>query len=292
MKWKISAICLRLPRACRSFVRRILAMSLDSLESCVFIRLCSSMFFSFSACAEVWRVRLDQTLRRRLSLAWRSHIWFHSLTLCELDLLVDLTSRSRIVCASLSFEHLVACDESRLCHSVFWSWSTSALCSWYRAKQWVDTSSNRYSRFSSICVVLLSESFWTALNDTCVLRMRWINSSVLGSVLRDSLEALCLKYLKRLTLCLLLLVWLPASLHLLWCVNWMRLPEIWMILRCRWHSSTENMLYTLHATYIGHDPYAGFPLRSERLLREFPRDRFTVQGGRDLSLPRFRQFTP
>jgi len=236
MKWEISAICLRLPRACRSFVRRILATSLNSLESCVFIWLCSSTFFSFSAYAEVWRVRLDWTLRQRLSLAWRSHIWFHSLTLCELDLLVDLTSRLRIACVSLLFEHLIACDESRLCHSVFWSWSTSALCSWYRAKQWIDTSLNQYSRFSSIYVVLLSESFWTASNDTCVLRMRWINSSVLKSVLQDSLEALCLKYLKRLMLCLLLLVWLSASLHLLWCVNWMRLSEIWMILRCRWHS--------------------------------------------------------
>ncbi len=236
MKWEISAICLRLSRACRLFVRRILATSLDSLESCVFIQLCSSTFFSFSACAEVWRVRLDQTLRRHLSLAWRSHIWFHSLTLCELDLLVDLTSRSRIACISLSFEHLIACDESWLCHSVFWSWLTSALCSWYWVKQWVDTFSNRYSRFSSICVVLLSESFWTASNDTCVLCMRWINSSVLRSVLQDSLEALCLKYLKRSTLCLLLFIWLSASLHLLWCVNWMRLSEIWMILQCRWHS--------------------------------------------------------
>ncbi len=236
MKWRISAICLRLSCACRSFVRWILTMSLNSLESCVFIWLCSSMFFSFSACAEVWRVRLDWTLRRCLSLAWRSHIWFHSLTLCELHLLVDLTSRSRIACVSLSFEHLIACNESRLCHSIFWSWLTSALCSWYRAKQWVDTFSNQYSHFSSICVVLLSESFWTALNDTYVLRMRWINSSVLRSVLRDSLEALCLKYLKHLMLCLLLLVWLSASLHLLWCVNWMKLSEIWMTLRCRWHS--------------------------------------------------------
>ncbi len=95
---------------------------------------------------------------------------------------------------------------------------------------------NQYNHFSSICIVLLSESFWTASNDTCVLRMRWINSSVLRSVLRDSLEALCLKYLKCSMLCLLLLIWLSASLYLLWCVNWMRLSEIWMILQCRWHS--------------------------------------------------------
>ncbi len=135
MKWKISAICLHLSRACHSFVHRILATSLNFLESCVFIRLCSSTFFSFSVYAEVWRVRLDWTLQQRLSLAWRSHIWFHSLTLCELDLLVDLTSRSRIACVSLSFKHLIACDESWLCHSVFWLWLTSALCSWYRAKQ-------------------------------------------------------------------------------------------------------------------------------------------------------------
>ncbi len=236
MKWEISTICLRLSCVCRSFIHWILATSLDSLESCMFIWLCSLTFFSFSACAEVWRVRLDWMLRQRLSLAWRSHIWFHSLTLCELDLLVDLTSKSWIACISLSFEHLIACDESRLCHSVFWSWLTSALCSWYWAKQWVDTFLNRYSRFSLIYVVLLSESFWTASNDTCVLHMRWINSSVLRSVLQDSLEALCLKYLKHLMLCLLLLVWLSASLHLLWCVNWMRLSEIWMILRCRWHS--------------------------------------------------------
>ncbi len=206
MKWKISAICLHLSRACHSFVHRILAMSLDSLESCVFIWLCNSIFFSFLACAEVWRVRLDWMLRRCLSLAWRSHIWFHSLTLCELDLLVDLTLRSQITYVSLSFEHFITCNESWLCYSVFWSWLTSALCSWYWAKQWVDTSSNQYSRFSLICVVLLSESFWTALNDTCVLCMHWINSSVLRSVLRDLLEALCLKYLKRLMLFLLLLI--------------------------------------------------------------------------------------
>ncbi len=236
MKWEISAICLHLSRACHSFIHWILATSLDSLESCVFIQLCSLTFFSFSAYAEVWHVRLDWTFRRCLSLAWRSHIWFHSFTLCELDLLVDLTLRSWIACVSLSFEHLIACNESWLCHSVFWSWSTSALCLWYQAKQWINTSSNWYSCFSLIYVVLLSESFWTALNDTCVLHMRWINSSVLRSVLQDSLEALCLKYLKRSMLCLLLLIWLSASLHLLWCMNWMRLLEIWMILQCRWHS--------------------------------------------------------
>ncbi len=236
MKWEISAICLRLPHACCSFIHRILAMFLDSLKSCMFIWLCSLMFFSFSAYAKVWRVRLDWMLRRRLSLAWRSRIWFHSLTLCELDLLVDLTSRSQIACISLSFKHLIACDESWLCHSVFWSWLTSMLCSWYWAKQWVDTSLNQYNCFSLIYIILLSEFFWTALNDTCMLCMRWINSSVLKSVLQDSLEALCLKYLKCSMLCLLLLVWLSASLHLLWCVNWMRLSEIWMILRCCWHS--------------------------------------------------------
>ncbi len=236
MKWKIFAICLRLSYACYSFIHWILATSLDSLESCMFIWLCNSTFFSFSAYAEVWRVRLDWMLQQRLNLAWKSHIWFHSFTLCELDLLVDLTSRSRIVCISLSFKHLIVCDESRICHSVFWSWLTSALCSWYWAKQWVDTSLNQYSCFSSICIVILSESFWTASNDTCVLCMRWINSSVLRSVLQDLLEVLCLKYLKRLMLCLLLLIWLSASLHLLWCVNWMRLSEIWMILHCHWHS--------------------------------------------------------
>ena len=37
-------------------------------------------------------------------------------------------------------------------------------------------------------------------------------------------------------LCLLLLIWLSASLHFLWCVNWMRLSEIWMTLWCCWHS--------------------------------------------------------
>ncbi len=232
MKWKISAICLRLSYACHSFVHWILAMFLNSLESCMFIWLCSLMFFSFSACAEVWCVRLNWMLRWCLNLAWRLHVWFHSLTLCELDLLINLTSRSWITCISLSFEHLIACDESQLCHSVFWSWLTSALCSWYWTKQWVDTSLNQYSHFSLICIVLLFESFWTTLNDTCVLCMRWINLSVLRSVLQDLLEAFCLKYLKRSTLCLLLLIWLSASLHLLWCMNWMRLSEIWMTLRC------------------------------------------------------------
>ncbi len=236
MKWKISVICLHLSRVCCSFIHWILVMFLDSLESCVFIQLCSLTFFSFSAYAEIWHVRLDWTLWWHLSLAWRSHIWFHSLTLCELDLLVDLMLRSWITCISLSFEHLITCNESQLCHSIFWLWSTSALCSWYWTKQWVNMSLNQYSHFSSICIVLLFESFWTALNDTCVLCMRWINSSILRSILQDSLEALCLKYLKHSMLCLLLLVWLFASLHLLWCVNWMRLSEIWMILQCCWYS--------------------------------------------------------
>ncbi len=235
MKWEISAICLRLSRVYCSFIHQILAMSFDSLKSCVFIQLCSLMFFSFSAYAEVWCVRLNWTLQQCLNLAWKSCIWFHSLTLCELNLLINLTSRSWIACISLSFEHLIACNESQLCHSIFWSWSTSALCSWYQAKQWIDTSLNQYSHFSLICIVLLSELFWTALNDTCVLCMHWINSSVLRSVLQDSLEALCLKYLKRSTLCLLLLIWLFASLHFSWCMNWMRLSEIWMTLRCCWH---------------------------------------------------------
>jgi len=53
----------------------------------------------------------------------------------------------------------------------------------------------------------------------------------------------------------------------------------------------KNMLYTLHATYIEHNLYADFSLRLERLLKEFSRDRFTVQDERDLSLLRFQQFT-
>ena len=138
MKWRISAICLHLSCACHSFVHWILAMFLNFLESCVFIWLCSLTFFSFSACAEVWRVRLNWMLQQRLSLAWRSHIWFHSFTLCELNLLVNLTSRSQIACISLSFKHLIACNESWLCHLIFWSWSTSVLCSWYQAKQWIN----------------------------------------------------------------------------------------------------------------------------------------------------------
>ncbi len=181
-------------------------------------------------------MRLDWMLQWRLSLAWRSHIWFHSLTLCELNLLVNLTLRSWIACISLSFEHLIACNESQLCHSIFWSWSTLALCSWYQAKQWVNTSLNQYNHFSSICIVLLFKSFWTTSNDTCVLCMHWINSSVLRLVLQDSLKALCLKHLKHLMLCLLLLIWLFASLHFLWCLNWMRLSEIWMTLQCHWNS--------------------------------------------------------
>ncbi len=119
MKWKILTICLCLSCACRSFIHWILVTSFNSLESCIFIQLCSLMFFSFSAYVEVWCVRLDQMLQWCLSLAWRSHVWFHSLILCELNLLVNLTSRSRITCISLSFEHLIACDESQLCYSVF-----------------------------------------------------------------------------------------------------------------------------------------------------------------------------
>ncbi len=61
----------------------------------------------------------------------------------------------------------------------------------------------------------------------------------------------------------------------------------------RWtcSESIENMLYTLHATYIEHDLYADFSLRLKKLLREFSHDRFTVQDEWNLSLLRFRQFT-
>jgi len=69
------------------------------------------------------------------------------------------------------------------------------------------------------------------------------------------------------------------------------MTRLTLVKRARISSSIENMLYTLHATYIGHDLYADFLLRLEKLLREFSRDRFTVQGERDLSLLRFRQFT-
>ncbi len=106
---------------------------------------------------------------------------------------------------------------------------------------------NQYSRFSLICIVLLSESFWTALNDTCVLCMHWINSSVLKSVLQDLFEAFCLKYLKCLMLYLLLLIWLFALLHFLWCMNWMRLSEIWMTLQCHWHSLEKMRKRTFFA---------------------------------------------
>ena len=121
MKWEIFAICLHLSCTYHLFAHWVSAMFLNSQESCMLIQLCSLKFFSFSKYAEVWCVRLNWMLQWRLSLAWRSHIWFHSLILCELDLLVDLTSRSWIICISLSFEHLIACNESQLCHSVFWS---------------------------------------------------------------------------------------------------------------------------------------------------------------------------
>ncbi len=90
MKSRIFVICLRLSYVYHSFIHWILVISFNSLESCMFIQLCSLTFFSFSAYAEVWHVRLDWMLQQRLSLAWRSHIWFHSLILCELDLSVNL----------------------------------------------------------------------------------------------------------------------------------------------------------------------------------------------------------
>jgi len=53
----------------------------------------------------------------------------------------------------------------------------------------------------------------------------------------------------------------------------------------------ENMLYTLHATYIKHNLYANFSLKLERLLREFSCNRFTVQNEQKFSLLKFQQFT-
>ena len=124
---------------------------------------------------------------------------------------------------------------SQQCRLIFWSWLILVSYSWCLAERWVDTSLNQCNHFSLICAVLLSELFWTASNDTCVLCMCWINSSVLRLILQDSLKALCLKYLKHSMLCLLLLIWLSASLYFSWCMNWMRLSEIWMISWCCWH---------------------------------------------------------
>ena len=196
MKCEIFAICLRLSYACRSFVHWILVTSLDSLESCMFIWLCSSTFFSFSAYAEVWCVRLDQMLQRRLSLAWRSHIWFYSLILCEFDLLVDLTSRSWIACVSLSFKHLIACDESRLCHSVFWSWLTSTLCSWYWAKQWVNTvPRTKSSRALSNQITTPSASTIEPSNSAGELQyLGWLFSSIWSMIPQSIFSMPALRY--------------------------------------------------------------------------------------------------
>ena len=51
--------------------------------------------------------------------------------------------------------------------------------------------------------------------------------------------------------------------------------------------SIENILYTLHATYIKHNLYADFLLKLEKLLKEFSCDRFTVQDERNLLLLKF-----
>ncbi len=53
----------------------------------------------------------------------------------------------------------------------------------------------------------------------------------------------------------------------------------------------ENMLYTLHATYIKHNFYADFSLKLKKLFKEFFYDKFTVQDEWNLSLLRFWQFT-
>jgi len=154
---------------------------------------------------------------------------------------------------------------------------TLRLCSWYQAEQWINMFSSQCNHFSLICITLLFESFWTASNDICMSCIHWINSSALRSVLWDLLEVLCLRFQRRLMLCSLLLIWLFTSSHFLKCVNLMILSKIWMNLKCYWRLSIENMLYTLHATYIKHNFYADFLLRLERLLKEFSCDRFTVQ---------------
>ena len=143
-------------------------------------------------------------LQWHLNLAWTLHIWFCSLILCESDLLVDLMSRSQITYISLSFEHQIACNESWLYHSIFYSWLTSEFCSWYQAKQWVNMFLNQYNHSSLICIVLSFKLFWTASNDICILHMHWINLSILKSVLQNLSAALCLKCLKCLMLYLLL----------------------------------------------------------------------------------------
>ena len=54
-----------------------------------------------------------------------------------------------------------------------------------------------------------------------------------------------------------------------------------------WCLFIENMLYTLHATYIKHDLYADFSLRFKKLLKKFSYDKFTVQDEQNLSLLQF-----
>ncbi len=94
--------------------------------------------------------------------------------------------------------------------------------------------------------------------------------------------------------------WLSISILVTWFVSICRRCALHrsFVFSCisRTHTSDfnltiENMLYTLHATYIEHNLYADFPLRFKRLLREFSCNRFTVQDEWDLSLLRFRQFT-
>ncbi len=53
----------------------------------------------------------------------------------------------------------------------------------------------------------------------------------------------------------------------------------------------ENILYTLHATYIKHNFYANFSFKLKKLLKEFSYDKFTVQNEWNLSLLKFQQFT-
>ncbi len=67
--------------------------------------------------------------------------------------------------------------------------------------------------------------------------------------------------------CVQLLTWLRSVILFCSMFRW-TCSELVYVSVFKVSMSIENMLYTLHATYIKHDLYADFSLKSEKLLKE------------------------
>ncbi len=156
--------------------------------------------------------------------------------------------------------------------------------------------------YNAIAMLLLIEIIIKRLNHLhldCIFASFWINvfrSTTFLMTEKRKMRRLifvswtCMNSHAHLISCVLSLTWLRNVTLFCSIFRW-TCSELVYVLISSVSMFIENMLYTLHATYIKHDLYADFLLRLKRLLKEFSCDRFTVQEKWNLSLFKFQQFT-